>query len=69
MFQGLFASALAETTATAATQPAIDTGKLLSDGLTTTVYGLGGVFLVLFILFGVIKLMQRIKEKEETDEE
>ena len=69
MFHGLFASALAETAAAATPAPAIDMGKLMSDGLTTTVYGLGGVFLVLFILFGVIKLMQRVKDKEASDEE
>ena len=78
MFHGLFSSALAEAAATAtpaitaapeATQAPIDMGQLMSNGLTTTLFGLGGVFLVLFLFYGVIKLMQRVKDKEETDEE
>ncbi len=69
MFHGLFASALAETASTAGTQPALDMGKLMNDGLTTTVYGLGGVFLVLCIFYSVIKLMQKVKDKEPADEE
>ena len=69
MFHGLFASALAETAATATSQPAIDMGKLMNDGLTTTVYGLGGVFLVLCFFYGVIKIMQKVKDKEGADEE
>lgn len=66
MFKWLFASALAESAAPATTTAFSDT--LLGKGLITTLFGMGGVFLVLFIFFGVIKLMQRIKEKEETEE-
>ncbi len=65
MLHRLFTSALAEAASPAVTKAPIDMGKLMSDGLTTTLFGLGGVFLVLCIFFGVIKLMQRVKEKEE----
>lgn len=40
---------------------------LMSKGLLTTVVGLLGVFLVLGLLFGTIKLMQRIKSKESEE--
>ncbi len=39
--------------------------SLMGKGLVTTVLGLLGVFLVLTVFFITIKLMQRIKPKEE----
>jgi hypothetical protein len=38
---------------------------IITKGLMTTALGLLGVFLVLGIFFGTIKLMQRIKTKDE----
>jgi hypothetical protein len=66
MFKWLFASALAETAAPAASVPFAD--SLMGKGLTTTVLGLAGVFLVLFLLFVIIKGMQHIKDKEEEED-
>ena len=63
MFNWLFVSALAESAASAAQAPAFS-DTLMGKGLITTVFGLAGVFLVLLIFFLLIKLMQRIKEKE-----
>jgi hypothetical protein len=63
MFKWLFVSALAESTVPAAQTTAFS-DTLMGKGLITTGFGLAGVFLVLFIFFLVIKLMQRIKEKE-----
>lgn len=63
MFKWLFASALAESAVPAAQTTALS-DTLMGKGLITTGFGLAGVFLVLFIFFLVIKLMQRIKEKD-----
>ena len=63
MFKWLFASALAETVAPATTTSFAD--SLMGKGLITTGLGLAGVFLVLCLLFVIIKGMQRIKDKEE----
>ncbi len=57
----------------AATTAAVETDKanslsglpLVSKGLLTTGIGLLGVFLVLSLLFATIKLLQRIKTKDE----
>ncbi len=38
---------------------------LLEKGLTVTGIGLAGVFLVLCLFYVTIKLMQRVKTKEE----
>ncbi len=63
MFKWLFASAAAESAiAPAASAAPAFADSLLGKGLTTTVLGLAGVFLVLCIFFVVIKIMQRIKE-------
>jgi len=35
--------------------------SLIEKGLVATAFGLGGVFLVLFLFFATIKLMQNIK--------
>lgn len=63
MFKWLFASALAESAS-----PAVETSAfsdtLMGKGLITTGLGLAGVFLVLCLFYLVIKLMQKIKEKE-----
>jgi len=57
-------SALAEEAATElvteAAPKAIDTGKLLGDGLIVTAGGLCGVFLVLILFFFTIKLLQKV---------
>ncbi len=70
MFKWLFASALAETVtavqetaAPVVTTPA-SSDTLMGKGLITTGFGLAGVFLVLCLFFLVIKLMQKIKDKE-----
>ncbi len=69
MFFRIFTAGLAEAAAPAATaSPAaasapIDWAKLANDGLTTTLFGLGGVFLVLFLFFLIIKGMQKIKSE------
>jgi len=63
MFKWLFASAAAESVSTAvSTSAPAFTDTLMGKGLTTTVLGLGGVFLVLFLFFLIIKGMQKIKE-------
>jgi hypothetical protein len=67
MFKWLFASALAESAAPVTYPPF--TGSLIGKGLITTACGLAGVFLVLFIFFGVIKLLQRVKESDSDSEE
>ena len=63
MFKWLFASALAESSASAVETSAFS-DTLMGKGLLTTGLGLAGVFLVLCLFYLVIKLMQRIKEKE-----
>lgn len=63
MFKWLFASALAETAVSNA-QTAAFSDTLMGKGLITTGFGLAGVFLVLCLFFLVIKLMQKIKDKE-----
>lgn len=65
MFKWLFATALAETIVPAA--PSSFADSLVGKGLTTTVLGLAGVFLVLCLLFVIIKGMQHIKDKEEEE--
>lgn len=59
----LFASALAETAEVAAEGAASSFSdmSLMSKGLLTTALGLAGVFLVLFIFYITIKIMQKIK--------
>lgn len=57
----IFASALAEPAEQAAASSVFGDMTLMSKGLLTTVLGLAGVFLVLFLFYLTIKAMQKIK--------
>lgn len=61
------AAPVAETviqTAAPAVKAAAFSDTLMGKGLITTGLGLAGVFLVLCLFYLVIKLMQRVKDKE-----
>ena len=57
----IFASALAEPAAEAASSSVFGDMTLMSKGLLATALGLAGVFLVLFLFYLTIKAMQKIK--------
>ena len=61
-------SALTETTVATAAQTQLTSLPLITKGLLTTLFGLLGVFLVLFLFFIAIKLMQNIGKKSQTKE-
>lgn len=66
-----FLSLLSEAAASAvpaAADKSVTAMSLLSKGLVTTLFGLLGVFLVLTLFFVTIKLMQRIKSRENKAE-
>jgi hypothetical protein len=66
----LFSATEAVTAAVTATPSAgLTSLPLVSRGLLTTLFGLLGVFLVLFLFFVAIKLMQRIGKDKETAKE
>lgn len=56
---------MAEAAGTEAAAPGLAALPLLTKGLLTTLIGLVGVFLVLTLFFFTIKLMQRIKTRDE----
>lgn len=57
----LMSSAVAEEAVAAAAPAGMTTLPLMTKGLIVTAAGLLGVFLVLFLFFLTIKLMQKIK--------
>ncbi|MEG1890605.1 MAG: hypothetical protein RSB91_00055 [Clostridia bacterium] len=63
-------STMSDAVAAAVTQAPVSSGlvalPLFTKGILTTVIGLLGVFLVLALFFGMIKLMQFIKPKQES---
>lgn len=56
---------LSEMTTEVAQASSLTSLSLMSKGLLTTVFGLLGVFMVLALFFVTIKLMQRIKTKDD----
>ena len=57
------------TAQTASATQSLTALPMVTRGLLTTLFGLLGVFLVLLLFFGAIKLMQNIREKPEDAKE